>query len=247
MGLLCIPNTYKQTSNDHPLIKSAHALPSVSGQLYFVHTDSLGTPWAMTDRSATVVWQATYDPFGKAAVNEDPDNDGNLVENNVRFPGQYYDSETGLHYNLHRYYAPEIGRYITSDHVGLFPPFSSPLSGVNHLYLYAGANPLMNIDPLGLFFAGPSCGPAGGFITRFIPDSPFGFNFTSACNNHDSCYAKCGASKSTCDLNFLHNMFKGCKKFPINSISRNTCFSLAHQYWQSVANSGQDLFDDGAK
>jgi len=57
------------------------------------------------------------------------------------FPGQYYDQETGLHYNYFRYYDPSTGRYITSDPTGL--------DGGLNTYLYANANPLKYIDPTG--------------------------------------------------------------------------------------------------
>jgi len=91
----------------------------------------------MTDETGAVVWRATYDPFGRATVDT-----ASTMEVNVRFPGQYFDSETGLHYNYFRYYDPSTGRYITSDPIGL-------LGGVN-IYLYVGGNPLMYVDPLGL-------------------------------------------------------------------------------------------------
>jgi len=68
----------------------------------------------MTDAEGQIVWQAKYRPWGaieKLVVNE--------VEQNLRFQGQYFDVETGLHYNTFRYYDPEIGRFITQDPIGL--------------------------------------------------------------------------------------------------------------------------------
>jgi len=108
-----------------------------TGALYFFHNNYLGTPVLMTDTTGTVVWEADYKPFGEARVNP---NSG--VVNNFRFAGQYYDEETGLHYNYHRYYDPKIGRYLTPDPIGLE-------GGIN-LYAYVFNNPINKIDPLGL-------------------------------------------------------------------------------------------------
>jgi len=119
----------------------------VSVAFFWVHTDHLGTPLAVTDRpanpaNATVVWRAIYEAFGKATVDEDPDADQVPVSLNVRFPGQYYDAESGLHYNYHRYYDPGIGRYISNDRMGSFGIFF--LKG---LWKSELASLLLGIDP----------------------------------------------------------------------------------------------------
>ncbi|WP_445941478.1 RHS repeat domain-containing protein [Pseudomonas syringae group genomosp. 3] len=104
-------------------------------KVYYYHTDQIGTPLEMTDAEGQIVWQAKYAPWGlikQLVVNE--------VEQNLRFQGQYFDVETGLHYNTFRYYDPEIGRFITQDPIRL--------SGGDNLYLYA-PNPYGWVDPLG--------------------------------------------------------------------------------------------------
>jgi RHS repeat-associated protein len=103
---------------------------------YYYHTDHLGTPQAITDKDQTIVWQARYAPFGDAALPI------HAIDNDLRFPGQYFDRETGLHYNWHRYYDPETGSYLTSDPIGL--------GGGLNTYAYVGASPLNFIDPSGL-------------------------------------------------------------------------------------------------
>ena len=85
----------------------------------YIHGDHLGTPLAMTDKNQRVIWRAEHEPFGQATLNTDPDNDGLHATLNLRFPGQYADAETGLHYNYFRDYDPELGRYIESDPIGL--------------------------------------------------------------------------------------------------------------------------------
>jgi RHS repeat-associated protein len=82
---------------------------------YFYHNDHLGTPQKLTDSTGTVVWSADYKPFGEATV----DQTVSTITNNLRFPGQYYDAETGLHYNYFRDYDPAIGKYKQADPIGL--------------------------------------------------------------------------------------------------------------------------------
>jgi RHS repeat-associated protein len=126
---------------------------------YYVHTDHLGTPRVITDGN-TVIWRWESDPFGTNAAQEDPDGDLTDFSYRLRFPGQYYDQETGLHYNYHRTYDPATGRYLESDPIGL--------EGGLNTYGYVGGNPLRFADPLGL--AGES--PLGDlFRCTFRPEA----------------------------------------------------------------------------
>jgi RHS repeat-associated protein len=103
---------------------------------YYYLNDHLGTPQQLVTAAGEIVWHAAYLPFGKAQITVEQ------VVNNLRFPGQYFDAETGLHYNWNRYYCPEIGRYITADPIGL-------AGGIN-LYAYTGGDPINLTDPEGL-------------------------------------------------------------------------------------------------
>lgn len=103
------------------------------GVLYFTHVDHLGTVQMLTDGASAVVWSGDYRPFGEVVETV------SAVANNLRFPGQYYDSESGLHYNYFRDYDPGIGRYVESDSLGL--------DGGLNSYLYANANPINYYDP----------------------------------------------------------------------------------------------------
>ncbi|ABC28802.1 Rhs family protein [Hahella chejuensis KCTC 2396] len=105
-------------------------------QVYHYHLDHLGTPQEMTNAEGEVVWSARYKAYGNLALKDVED-----VQNPLRFQGQYYDEETGLHYNRHRYYDPSAARFINQDPVGL-------LGGDNN-YQYA-PNPTGWGDPFGL-------------------------------------------------------------------------------------------------
>ncbi|WP_035217156.1 RHS domain-containing protein, partial [Desulfobulbus elongatus] len=75
---------------DYALFRSEYGRSDCSSAaVYFYHTDHLGTPRKMTDSTGAVVWAADYQPFGRADLLV------NTVENNLRFPGQYFDAETG--------------------------------------------------------------------------------------------------------------------------------------------------------
>ena len=110
-----------------------------SQKIWYYHTDLTGTVQEVTAPDGTLVWAGYQAGFGENRG--DISNSGAYFEQALRLPGQYYDEETGLHYNLFRYYAPECGRFISQDPIGL--------NGGLNLYQYA-PNPIVWIDPLGL-------------------------------------------------------------------------------------------------
>ena len=127
----------------------------VGSLYYFYYNDHLGTPQKITSISGAVVWSATYSSFGKAEVDAD-----STVENNFRFPGQYADDETGLHYNWHRYYDPTTGRYNRVDPVlsafeldqkiiFILPALLKRNIQIQ-AYTYVLNDPIQFIDPFGL-------------------------------------------------------------------------------------------------
>lgn len=118
--------------------------PNAAGgvNIFYIHSDHLNAPKAITRPADNlIVWRWDQDPYGVAAPNQNPSGLGTFVYN-LRFPGQYADTETGLNLNGARDYDPAAGRYIQSDPVGL-------RGGIN-TYAYVDGNPVSNIDPLGL-------------------------------------------------------------------------------------------------
>ena len=107
-----------------------------SGTIYYVNPDHLGAPRTITAMTGAPVWAWNRDPLG----NGQPSVSGSFI-NNLRFPGQYYDAETGLFHNNARDYDPTTGRYIQSDPIGL-------RGGVNP-YIYVGGNPVNLSDLTG--------------------------------------------------------------------------------------------------
>ena len=131
----------------------------------YYHNDHLGTPRELSDEDGGIVWQATYKAWGntlkveaarpatlqnqellaqtarRAEAKNDPNAELQPIEQNLRFQGQYFDQETGLHYNRFRYYDPDVGRFVSQDPIKLD-------GGINS-YEY-GPSPYAWIDPLGL-------------------------------------------------------------------------------------------------
>ncbi len=133
--------------------------------LFYVHPDHLGTPRLITRPSDDrVVWRwDNLDPFGDNPANENPSAVGTFAFN-LRFPGQYFDAETGTHYNYFRDYDPAIGRYVQSDPIGQW-------GGIN-TYGYVGASPLKYMDRDGLQFSPDSRDRPDGREGRERPGEP---------------------------------------------------------------------------
>jgi RHS repeat-associated protein len=121
---LFIPNTF------HPLAMR------VDGRIYYQHVDQAGRPWCLTDERGRAAWQAVPSAWGSVRITVA------RVANPWRLANQYHDDETGLHYNLARYYQPGWGRYLSCD------PLRSRGSGWNY-YLYALGDPVNKADPTG--------------------------------------------------------------------------------------------------
>jgi RHS repeat-associated protein len=128
------------------------ALTPSSGAVAFLLADRLGTPQRAVDSTQSTVWSANYQPFGVATI-------AASTTQNLRFPGQYADAESGLNQNGFRDYAPGLGRYLESDPIGLAGGLSS--------YAYVEGNPVSNIDPSGLY-----CRSAGAVTVCSYPGGP---------------------------------------------------------------------------
>ncbi len=114
-------------------------------KLYYIEADALGTPRVVIDPDRNVAvwrWDLAGEAFGNNTPNEDPDGDGTAFVFDMRFPGQRYDSATGMNYNYFRDYDPSVGRYTQSDPIGLAGGIST--------YGYVGGNPLTRTDAFGL-------------------------------------------------------------------------------------------------
>ncbi|WP_211470338.1 RHS repeat-associated core domain-containing protein [Collimonas humicola] len=117
--------------------------------IFYFHNDPNGCPTRLTDGTGQIVWAVSYTVWGEVKHKY-----ASAIDNPIRFQGQYYDAETGLHYNLNRYYDSHIGSFISQDPIGL-------IGGLN-VYQY-GPNPIGWIDPWGLE-------PHNATMTVYAPD-----------------------------------------------------------------------------
>jgi RHS repeat-associated protein len=174
------PITAVATDNAGASVSSSSVNITVTraeAKLYFIEVDHLNTPRVVEDGAQRVVWQwEQLEPFGDNGPNDNPLDVG-IFEFPLRFGGwQYADQETGHFWNWFRVYAALHGRYGQSDAIGL--------RGGLDTYLYAKANPLRYIDPMGLDTAG----------CDGIPNAVEGPCTLRCCAKHDECFDRWNCS-----------------------------------------------------
>ncbi|MFJ4921814.1 RHS repeat-associated core domain-containing protein [Streptomyces sp. NPDC088725] len=125
----------------------------VDSRFFAIVTDLIGTPTELVDEQGDIAWYKRTTVWGLTAWNREAD-----AYTPLRFPGQYADQETGLHYNLNRHYDPETGRYVSTDPLGLGPAPNSAAYVVN---------PHTAMDPEGLISKG--CTLKGGWYGGLLP------------------------------------------------------------------------------
>ncbi|WP_433181247.1 RHS repeat-associated core domain-containing protein [Actinoallomurus sp. CA-150999] len=172
------PGTFTPLTQTERLHLAANSQEWVDQQFHAIIADQNGIPAELVDPAGNLSGHNATTLWGNPTVGSGGTNCA------LRFPGQYYDTETGYHYNYHRYYDPTVGRYITPDPLGL-------AAGANH-YSYV-TNPYALIDPLGLKGAeGPHLAlgrvsptadvEIGGTMYRDIPHPDELYNFARRMN-----------------------------------------------------------------
>ena len=162
-----------------------------------IHPDHLNTPRLIANSTGTTVWRWDQgEPFGNDVPNNNPSGTG-AFDFPLRFPGQYFDRETALHYNMMRDYDPSIGRYVESDPIGL-------VGGLN-TYAYVRSIPLFAVDLYGLAAGNPAANPCE--LAKQLPPTP-----DDPCN---------------CQRDVLVDLCKCYRDDPFEIIGRGVCVERA--------------------
>ncbi|MFJ4951283.1 putative T7SS-secreted protein [Streptomyces sp. NPDC088760] len=128
-GLSPVSQTERITAAEDPQ-------QEIDSRFFAIVTDLVGTPSELVDEQGEIAWRTRGTLWGATAWSTD-----STSYTPLRFPGQYYDPETGLHYNYFRHYDPETARYLSPDPLGLTPA-ANPVTYVHNPHAWA--------DPLGL-------------------------------------------------------------------------------------------------
>ncbi|MFG2877760.1 putative T7SS-secreted protein [Streptomyces sp. NPDC048337] len=126
----------------HPLTQAERVLGTTDERFFAIVTDLIGTPKELIDESGEIAWRTRSTLWGSTTWTRDA-----TAYTPLRFPGQYFDPESGLHHNFFRTYDPETARYLSPDPLGLAPA-PNPATYVH--------NPFTWFDPLGLSACPPN-------------------------------------------------------------------------------------------
>ncbi|APU16973.1 RHS repeat-associated core domain-containing protein [Actinoalloteichus fjordicus] len=152
-------------TDDRPLAQVETSAQAGVRRFFTIHTDRVGTPVELRDTGGATAWRAHHTLWGAPLANAPrfP------AHTPLRFPGQYHDPESGLNYNVFRYYDPVTARYISQDPLGLAPSVN-PVAYV--------PNPLVAADPLGLTCSSPTTSrsptpatPGAGIAPQLVTSS----------------------------------------------------------------------------
>jgi RHS repeat-associated protein len=226
---------YTDQSSYEPLARIDKRGNDPEKVMYF-HTDLNGAPEELTDENGKILWECSFQLWGKRIheIEHEP------IEQNLRYQGQYLDRETGLHYNIFRYYDPDIGRFTQPDPIGL-------LGGLN-LYQYA-PNGLTWIDPWGL-----SCGSSKKYVYRALSledririDSGLGIkpkgqggSIVDHVQGKNTGYISVSESKSGTEIFDSGN---GLAKINVTKATQNGTVYIPNQNVQQTVNSKGSLTD----
>ena len=131
---------YSEPGSYEPLAQCYKDGDNAEYTINYFHCDQIGIPREMTDSDGKLIWKGRYDAWG-SLIRDSYRETVSDSHQPFRLQNQYFDEETGLHYNFFRYYEPVLGRFITQDPIGL--------AGGDNLYRFEGT--VQNqTDPLGL-------------------------------------------------------------------------------------------------
>ncbi|WP_073465792.1 RHS repeat domain-containing protein [Rhizobacter sp. OV335] len=154
--------------------------PNAAPLVFYIHADHLNAPRIVVDQNGAKRWRWLAEPFGTTAPETNPEGLGVFTQN-LRFPGQYADAESGLWYNHFRYLDSSKGRYTQSDPAGL-------VGGIN-TFAYVDGNPLMLMDPNGLWSSADLPSLPDGLVNFF---TGFGSYYGGLWNASKHMYQRAG-------------------------------------------------------
>ncbi len=212
----------------------------------YVTADHQGTPRAITDSSGNILWAWTYE--GNAWGEIAPITNGYTY--NLRFPGQYFDAETGLLYNAHRDYDSSSGRETETDPMGL-------RGGLNP-YVYAANSPLQNYDATGLWVCNGSTSQCNSFaqglqqLQNASTSSDIAPYMQQDLANIVAAYGAEGDPNVLINFASLQPGVKGstgknksgCESITLDSSKLLDPGNEANQWGATIAHEGQHLVDD---